>query len=79
MTRKRFIKLMMASGESRNSANKLAQLAHRTMAYQLLYKNIIYTRLSYPMYKLRDACIAATASFNLLADAIKEAKEHAET
>ena len=71
MTRKRFVKLMMAEGYSRNSANALAwQVAKKGISYQKGYQAATaWSRLT---KKLKEALVPVTEAARKMSQAFAE-------
>ena len=80
MTRKRFIKLMMSYGNSRNKAVKIAaEYNSRNVPYKTAYaneSNLKPVNYSFIAEGLSKGIAAATAAFSDLASAAKKAMEN---
>lgn len=75
MSRKRFIKLMMARGYSRNLAAPLATQVSRYGSYVALYQR--FSSLGSPIMILRATCHAAAHAFDGMAAAFTALAESA--
>ena len=65
MTRKRFIKLLMSHGISRNKAVEIAaDYNSRNVPYEIAYKKLIFVRLA---YKIKRSAIGALRYLRYLA------------
>lgn len=93
MTRKRLVKLLMANGYSRNSAQRMARLAPRAgYTYEeafMKYKNITFIRaeIDYGVKNIKkafrriakEACAAGIAFREIYANALtNESSDHAQ-
>ena len=72
MTRKRFIKLLMSSGTSRNEAAKLAAFADERRSYEKLYADLDMApcTLNKQMQQLKDAFEGMATVISRVASAI---------
>lgn len=80
MTRKRFVKLLMADGYSRNDANEHTELVHaRKGSYKRAYNAILFAKHMASMgaisKKTADALLFATQALKVFGDRCKKAAQ----
>lgn len=80
MTRKRFVKLLMANGVSRNDANEIAKSKTAGTSYkQMLEIELSIENTCRALHAYDVMCRSLVSSFQRMCEAIEEAEKHDET